>query len=122
MRLLICGSRSWTDYPLILSTLRELHDVEVVIEGDAPGADTLAARAAREFRIPVLPFPADWDRHGRAAGPIRNQEMLDEGHPDLVLAFSEDLNSSRGTADMVAQARRAGVPVRLLSHSGVRSF
>lgn len=118
MRLLVCGSRHWTDGDLILRELSALQGVEVVIEGEAPGADTLARRAAEQLGIPVLPFPADWDRYGRGAGPRRNQQMLDDGHPDLVLAFSEDLNSSRGTADMCARARRAGAPVRLISHSG----
>ena len=118
MSLLICGSRHWTNGELIRRELAALHGVEVVIEGEAPGADTLAAAAARELGIPVLPFPADWDHYGRAAGPIRNQQMIEEGHPDLVLAFSESLNSSRGTADMVARARRARIRVVLVTRSG----
>ena len=122
MRVLCCGSRDWTDYELIVRELSALQGVEVVLEGEAPGADTLARRAAEQLGVPVLPFPADWDRYGRAAGPLRNQQMLDKGHPDFVLAFSEDLNTSRGTADMVARARRAGIPVRLISHSGERSL
>lgn len=148
MRLLICGSRAWTDGELILAELRKLAGVAVVIEGEAPGADTLARQAAEQLGIPVLPFHADWDRYGRGAGPRRNQQMLDEGHPDLVVAFSEDVgriasdlysrrsdlpqearlppsfgfNSSRGTADMVARARRVGVPVRLVSHAGEKSM
>lgn len=117
MRVLVCGSRAWEDGALILETLRRLEGVTVVIEGEAPGADTLARLAAEQLGIPVLPFPADWDRYGRGAGPLRNQQMLDEGRPDLVLAFTEDLNSSRGTADMVAHARLAGVRVRLVNHS-----
>ena len=122
MRVLLCGSRHWTDGDLILRELSALQSVEVVIEGEAPGADTHARHAAEQLGIPVLHFPADWDRHGRAAGPLRNQQMLDEGKPDLVLAFTDGLNTSRGTADMVARARRAGVPVRLISHSGERSL
>ncbi len=125
MRLLICGSRHWTDGELILQELRALHareQVEVVIEGEAPGADTLAREAVRQLGIPVLPFPADWEKHGRAAGPLRNQRMLDEGRPDMVLAFSEDLNSARGTADLCARARRAGLPIHLISHVGAKSL
>jgi hypothetical protein len=122
VRLLVCGSRDWTDGEMIFRELSALPDVEVVIEGEAPGADSLARRAAEQLGIPVLPFPADWEKHGRAAGPLRNQLMLDGGKPDLVLAFSEDLNSSRGTADTVARARRAGIPVRLFSHAGERSL
>lgn len=122
MRVLICGSRDFTDSALMLRELSALQGVEVVIEGDSPGADSLAREAARQLGIPVLPFPADWNRHGRAAGPLRNQRMLKEGRPDQVLAFTEDLNSSRGTADMVARARRAGLPVRLISYAGERSL
>jgi hypothetical protein len=52
-------------------------------------------------------YPADWAKHGRAASPIRNQQMLDEGRPNLVVAFP----GGRGTADMVRRARSAGVEV-----------
>jgi hypothetical protein len=122
MRLLVCGSRHWTDGGPVLSELSALSDVEVVIEGEAQGADTLARRAAEQLGIPVLPFPADWDRYGRGAGPRRNQQMIDEGKPDCVLACSEDLNSSRGTADMCARARRAGVRTILVNHDGQREL
>ena len=118
MRLLICGSRDWTDGDLILRGLSALRGVDVVMEGEAPGADTLARRAAEHLGIPVLPFPADWEKYGHAAGPIRNQRMLDEGKPDLILAFVDGLDTSRGTADMVSRARLAGVEVRVISHSG----
>ena len=61
-------------------------------------------------------FPADWIRHGRAAGPIRNEQMLREGCPDLVVAFHDDPGLGRGTADMVRRALAAGVPVRFVHH------
>ena len=97
MRLLICGSRHWTDAALILRELSALQGVEVVIEGEAPGADTLAVAAARALGIPVLPFPAYWEREGRAAGPLRNQRLLDEANTDLASALPENLGqSSRG--------------------------
>jgi hypothetical protein len=68
---------------------------------------------AEELGIPVLSFPADWARFGRAAGPIRNQRMLDEGKPTLVLAFHNNIVESKGTKDMVKRARKAGIRVRL---------
>ena len=71
-------------------------------------ADTLAAEWAQARAIPCRLFLADWTTHGRAAGPIRDQAMLDTGKPDLVVAFVGD----RGTADMVRRAREAGVLVR----------
>ncbi|MDE1822352.1 MAG: DUF2493 domain-containing protein [Euryarchaeota archaeon] len=122
MRLLVCGSRDWADGEIILTELAALQGVDVVIEGEAPGADTFARKAAEQMGIPVLPFPADWGSHGRAAGPIRNQQMLDEGKPDLVLAFTDGLNTSRGTADMVARARKAGIETILVSHDGRREI
>jgi hypothetical protein len=85
----------------------------VLIHGNGKGADTLADDWAF-MRDNVLhwAFPADWDTHGRKAGPIRNQRMLDDGKPDLVLAFvDKPLEKSRGTADMVRRAHKADVPV-----------
>lgn len=79
----------------------------LVIHGGARGADTHAGWAATAVDIPVAVYPADWATHGRRAGPIRNAQMLAEGRPDAVLAFP----GGRGTADMVRQARAAGVPV-----------
>lgn len=81
----------------------------VVIHGDARGADTIAGRLAEESGLRVIAFPAAWGRYGRAAGSLRNAQMLEEGRPDVVYAFAVDLAMSRGTADMVARARRAGV-------------
>lgn len=78
-----------------------------VIHGAARGADTLAHEWAAHHEIPVDVYPADWQAHGRAAGPIRNARMLEEGKPDVVVAFK----GGRGTADMVRRARASGVPV-----------
>lgn len=83
---------------------------DVVIEGEARGADTMAREAAEQLGIPVLPFPADWTRFGKAAGPIRNRQMLTEGKPTEVIAFHHDISKSRGTRDMVVQARKHGIP------------
>jgi len=82
--------------------------IGVVNEGNAPGADRIAGYWARRNKIDNLKFPADWDRHGNSAGPIRNGRMLAEGKPDLVLAFP----GGEGTKNMVRQARAAGVPIQ----------
>lgn len=84
---------------------------DLVIEGEAPGADTLAREAAEYFGIPVLAFPANWQKYGRAAGPIRNTEMLNEGKPDMVVAFHNDYLHSKGTKNMVEQALKRGLKV-----------
>jgi hypothetical protein len=115
VRLLVCGARDYADREYLFSVLDAYEPVaDVVIEGEAKGADTLAREWAEANAVPIDPYPADWERYYRAAGPIRNQRMLDEGKPDLVLAFHDDIERSRGTKDMVARARKAGVPVRVL--------
>lgn len=110
MRLLVCGGRDFADELNLFRTLDYLHRhrIACVIHGAARGADSLAGKWAREQGVPCRSFPADWNRHGRAAGAIRNQQMLDEGRPDLVVAFP----GGRGTADMVRRAKAAGIPVQ----------
>lgn len=111
MRLLVCGGRDFSDTSHAyhaLDKLHRTHGIGVVIEGDARGADRIAGYWARRNRVDNLKFRADWGKDGRAAGPIRNQRMLDEGKPDMVLAFP----GGRGTADMVNRARAAGLPVQ----------
>jgi hypothetical protein len=107
MRVLVCGGRDFGDRHLFNRTISRVQGVECIIHGCARGADTMADIYAREWSIPQLRFPADWAKHGKAAGFIRNQQMLDEGRPTLVVAFP----GGSGTADMVARARKAGVEV-----------
>lgn len=106
MRVLVCGGRNFYDAPLLHKILSE-YPIAVVIEGGASGADTGAKSYAMLKGLKLETYHADWEKHGRAAGPIRNQRMLDEGKPDLVVAFP----GGRGTADMVRKARAAGVDV-----------
>jgi hypothetical protein len=114
MKVLVCGDRNWEDYEAIA---RELCPVRpsVVIHGAARGADSIAGEIAEEMGVRVEDYLAEWDKFGRAAGPIRNQQMLDEGKPDLVLAFHPDISKSKGTADMVRRAQKAGVPTKVFS-------
>ncbi|RVT89267.1 DUF2493 domain-containing protein [Rhodovarius crocodyli] len=108
-RVLVCGGRDYADRQRVFEVLDEYRDrAEVLIDGGAEGADMLAEQWAMSRDVPMLTFRADWQRHGRAAGPIRNGQMLAQGKPTLVIAFP----GGRGTADMVRQARTAGVPVR----------
>ena len=116
MRVLVCGSRTFSDPLAVYSVLFGLtatvgDDPDfVVIQGGANGADRLAANWADDFGCHSIEVPADWDRHGKAAGPIRNHKML-EHKPDVVWAFvDKPLVASRGTNDMVVRARSAGIP------------
>jgi hypothetical protein len=109
-RVLVCGGRDYGDRTALYAALDRLHAERrfaVLIAGGARGADTLAAKWAHERGIPTEIYMADWKGQGRAAGPIRNQRMLDEGTPNLVVAFP----GGKGTAGMVALARKAGVEV-----------
>ena len=57
----------------------------------------------------IIKFPADWNKYGKAAGVLRNQQMLDEGHPDLVVYFHKDIENSKGTKDMIIRAIDANI-------------
>lgn len=121
MKVLVCGSRTFNDQSIVDRILDGLDggdgatcgDFLWLIHGAARGADTLAAFWAERRGFPeeaILAFPADWDRYGKSAGYLRNQQMLDEGQPDLVVAFvDKPLAKSKGTTMMVDIARQAGV-------------
>lgn len=132
VRVLVCGGRDFGDFssqsgdgsamPLEIIKQKEaereffnkkmdeifkLGLPELVIEGGAKGADTCAFWWAKSRGVPVRTFRADWDKEGKKAGILRNQRMLDEGLPDLVVAFP----GGEGTADMVKRAKDAGIDV-----------
>lgn len=112
MRVLVCGGREVDDKGRVFPVLDFLHATEgpfsVVIAGGANGADTLAVEWAAKRKVKRKVYPADWKWHGRKAGRIRNQQMLDEGKPELVVAFP---GKGPGTYDMIARATEAGVRV-----------
>lgn len=132
MRILITGSRRWSDQDAVERAIwRELDQAGLrhatIVHGGARGADTCAAGAAAVLHLDVEAHPADWstcaptcehaartDPHGVAycplAGPRRNQAMVDLG-ADVCLAFP--LGESRGTWDCVKRAQTAGIPVRI---------
>ena len=111
MRILVCGSREWTDGGWILQVLAQHGKDTVVIEGAARGADRLAGLAADQLGFAKEVYPADWTKHGKRAGYLRNTQMLVEGKPDLVYAFHSNIATSKGTAMMVRIAAEAGVKV-----------
>jgi hypothetical protein len=107
MRVLVCGGRDYSDAQKVYDVLCGICPTSI-IHGNAAGADDLADSWAKANNVPVIPFPADWGTFGKQAGPIRNQQMLDKGAPELVVAFP----GGRGTADMVRRAEAAGIEVR----------
>lgn len=108
MTVLVCGGRDYADRAFVFASLDVLKPT-TVINGGAEGADRWAREWASERHVVCVTVEADWSLHGRAAGPIRNRAMLGF-RPDLVLAFP----GGRGTANMVAEARKRGVPVRFV--------
>lgn len=113
MRLLVCGDRNWDSYEYLAEQLDIFSDDTFLIEGGAKGADTMALEYALWRGWDWVEFPANWSTFHRAAGPIRNQQMLDEGKPDRVLAFHNNFAKSKGTADMVRRAEKAKISVHL---------
>lgn len=118
LRVLVCGDRNWTDKEFIWSRLDKLADLSnpLIIHGAARGADNLAGEWADDRMVPVESYPANWKRFGRAAGPMRNQRMIDAGKPDLVMAFHDNLEQSKGTKDMVTRARKHNIRVKTYQH------
>jgi hypothetical protein len=110
VRLLVCGSRNGWDAAGCWKVLDEIRPLpELVICGGASGYDSFAEEWAKRRGIACAVFKAPWDSPlGKSAGPVRNGWMLRYGQPDLVLAFE----GGAGTANMIAQAKKAGVPVR----------
>lgn len=108
MRAIVCGGRSYQNKEVVYSTLdyfKKEHGLSVLIHGGATGADDLAKQWATKNGIMIVCYPANWTKHGRSAGPIRNQLMLDDGKPDAVIAFP----GYRGTKDMIKKAITAGI-------------
>lgn len=109
MKIIVCGGRDYEDRTYLfrfLKTYCQKNSVTIIVHGAAGGADSMAGEFAKEFGINEVRMPADWAKHGRSAGPIRNRQML-ALNPDAVIAFP----GGRGTGHMVGIARARGIPV-----------
>ena len=105
MKIIIAGGRNYRFKIGDRSKLANIPDVTEVVSGGAPGADAAGESWARANNIPVKRFPADWGRHGKAAGPIRNRQMAE--YADAVALFP----GGRGTESMRREAERAGLQI-----------
>ena len=121
---LVCGSRGFTDRELFNKTLDELNaktPIKTIIHGNARGADVMSWSwilknnhgRCDEEALRCFAYNPDWDKHGKAAGIIRNKQMLVEGKPDIVVAFWD--GQSTGTKNMIDIAREAGVETIIVS-------
>ena len=123
IRIIVAGTRTFSDYELLrnrlddfISKLKQKHPDKqvVIITGAAKGADQLGSFYARSHNIPLKEFPADWATYGKAAGPIRNQQMLDYAlHeiPELIVFWDGE---SRGTKNMMNIAKRHNVQTEIV--------
>lgn len=108
MKTIIAGSRDITEYELVVQAIAESGFVITeIVCGMAKGVDMLGYRYAKDHRIPVKEFPADWNTHGRAAGPIRNKEMA--LYADALIALWDGV--SKGTKNMIDLATKQGLRV-----------
>jgi hypothetical protein len=106
----VTGGRDYDDRATLyreLDAFRKLRPIWLLVQGGQKGADTLAKEWAIERGVTYQTVNANWDRYGRAAGPIRNRAMLEAHKPDYVVAFP----GHDGTANCVRQARARGIPV-----------
>lgn len=113
-KLIIAGGRTYSDFNQVEASFfayLEEHRLEskdiLIVSGGASGADRLGEQLAKKHRLAVKVFPADWKQHGKAAGPIRNQEMAI--FADGLLAFWD--GASRGTKSMITLAKGEGLVV-----------
>ena len=110
MKILVTGGRNYTNSTHVFTVLDKLHQetpISCVVHGAARGVDTLASRWASSRCVRISLHPADWTNNGRAAGFIRNQIMLLDEQPDLVVVFP----GGRGTAHMQGLARAQGFKI-----------
>lgn len=110
-RVIIAGSRSLEDYELVKAyadfKLSNIEDEIEIVSGAGSGADALGERYAKEKGFRIKRFPAEWDKYGRRAGPMRNRLMAE--YADALLAYWD--GESRGTANMIKEAQARGLKV-----------
>ena len=124
MIILCCGDRNWTNFAIPRRILKEFIQEDpfiTVVHGDCRGADKICGYVARELGMKVIPEHANWES-GRWAGPVRNQFMLDKYEIDVVIAFHNNLAKSKGTKDMVERAKKANIPIMLVSETNVQNI
>jgi len=111
MRVLICGDRNYRNAKAMFHYLSIVPKDTIIIEGEAKGADTIAWVCCEILGLKYISFPVDWSAYHKAAGVLRNQQMLTEGAPELVVFYHDNLDESRGTIDMITRADKSGIPV-----------
>jgi len=113
MKVIIAGTRTLTNWQFFVDLLDTIDRSEwtEVVSGGAKGADEFGERYAEMHKIPLKVFPADWNKYGNAAGPIRNKQMAE--YADALVAVWD--GKSRGTKNMIDTARNLGLNVKVLN-------
>lgn len=111
MRILITGSRAWTDESIIYDALSKFEGKHTLISGNAIGADKICERVAKSLNWDVEKYPADWEKYGKKAGFIRNFYMVSECSPDICIGFI--LNKSRGASMTIELARKSNIKIEV---------
>lgn len=109
MKVAVIGSRTFNDYELVKETLSTF-TISLLVSGGAKGADSLGERYANENNIETLIFKPDWKKHGPAAGPLRNTDIVNNA--DTIIAFWDC--ESRGTKDSITKAEKLGKEVIII--------
>lgn len=108
MKVIIAGGRNIKDKELVLNSVIKANlEIDEVVCGMAHGVDLLGKELADEREVPVEPFPADWIKHGKAAGPIRNKEMAE--YADALILIWD--GKSKGSANMKKEMKALGKPI-----------
>jgi len=113
VKVIVCGSRYWNNVELVINRLKDLPEGSHIIHGDCKGADRIAGTVGKSLGFKVTAVPAEWNRFGDNAGPLRNTDMLNM-NPHLVIAFHNNLLQSRGTKDMVLKTVNENIPVEVV--------
>ena len=119
IKVIIAGTRDFNDYSFLKKNLDYFlqginpnnEEIEIV-SGNARGADKLGERYAKEHNLPVKLFPANWDKYGKRAGYLRNQEMAN--YADVLIAFWDE--KSKGTKHMIDIAKKQGLTVIVVGY------
>lgn len=114
MNIAIIGSRNFSDYSFMKNSILhivKIEDIDYVVSGGAKGADTLGELFAKEYNLKTMIFKPEWNRYGKAAGVIRNTEIVKNA--DIIMAFP--MGSSKGTYDSIHKARKSHKTVYIFS-------
>lgn len=115
---IVAGSRTFQNYPLLCAELDKIkNEIGEIVCGEARGADTLGLTYAYDNDIKIKGFPADWERYGKSAGFIRNDEMA--AYADKAIIFWD--GKSVGSKDMIDKMEKLGKEVRVIYYDKPRT-